>query len=173
MESTQQAAPFIAQINQAEAKLETISGNDIKETVQRDFLDVAIIGRVHTQINQAETKLETTSGKGINETVQQDFLAVSYFITQSRKPLPETMGDIRWQRIANPLHLQRLATVKLILARPFKGLAPDPSHPQSSLVKSNGFRTPCTCRDSQKIKPIMACPFIGLHCKVGSRQYQI
>ncbi len=41
MESTQQAAPLIAQINQVEAKLETTSGYGIKGTVQHDFLDVS------------------------------------------------------------------------------------------------------------------------------------
>jgi hypothetical protein len=40
---------LIAQINQAETKLETTSGNDIKGTVLHDFLDVSIRGRVHSR----------------------------------------------------------------------------------------------------------------------------
>jgi hypothetical protein len=60
MESTQQAAPLIAQINQVEAKLETTSDNGIKGTVQQDFLDDS---SVIAQINHAEGEMETSFRK--------------------------------------------------------------------------------------------------------------
>jgi hypothetical protein len=66
------------------SKLETTSGNGIKGTVQQDFLDVDIKGKVSSRhsslialINQAEAKLETTSDNGIKGTVQQDFRDIS------------------------------------------------------------------------------------------------